>query len=291
MKQDTPLFWESRFLNLHRQLSCQEIKLFGNDVNSNYQVTVELNEKAKEIRIPGSITFGGFWPQKKFFGDFSEIFLNFMDTNQEYNLKEIKLPPGYFHPDVFDPQLRYFLDTYPNNYIIETNNHVELSNWRFNKLSHGNRKKIKQFTNQGGQVRKAELSEYGLCIDILIQNRKNIGINLSLSKNTIFDLLIELPEFYTFYLAEIDSRICSVALLVSVDKFVNYVLYWGENLEFRHLSPVTALFEELVKISITSDKLYLDLGISSLNGEINEGLYRYKKNLGSEDSKKYIFKL
>jgi hypothetical protein len=290
MNQDTPLFWDRRFLNFHRQLSVQEINLNGN-VNNNARVILQLNKEAKEIRIPGSITFGGFWPENNFKDDFSEIFSNFMVMNQRFKLKEIKLPPGYFYPEIFDPQLNFFLDEYPNNFIFETNNHIDLLNWNFSKLSYGNRKKIKQFTNQDGQVRKAELSEYALCIDILIQSRKNIGTNLSLSKSTILDLMTNLPDFYAFYLAEIDSRICSVALLVSLDKFVNYVLYWGDDLEYRHLSPVTSLFKELVKISISSNKLFLDLGISSLNGEINEGLYRYKKNLGSEDSKKYIFKL
>lgn len=290
MKKDTPLFWDRRFLDFHRQLSAQEIKLNGN-LNNDFRVTLDLNEEAKEIRIPGSITFGGFWPHNSFLGDFSEIFSTFMVMNENYKLKEIKLPPGYFYPEIFDPQVNFFLDKYPNNFVFEINNHVDLSNWNFSKLSHGNRKKIKQFSNQGGQVRKAELSEYGLCIDTLIQNRKNIGTNLSLSKNTILDLVTNLPNFYTFYLAEIDSKICSVALLVSLDELVNYVLYWGDNPEFRHLSPVTSLFEEIVKISISSNKLFLDLGISSLNGEINEGLYKYKKNLGSQDSKKYIFKL
>jgi hypothetical protein len=290
MKKNNPLFWDRRFLNFHRQLSVQEVKLNGN-LNNDFSVVLELNEEAKEIRIPGPITFGGFWPHNNFLGNFSEIFSNFMVMNQKFKLKEIKLPPSYFYPEIFEPQLNFFLDKYPNNFIFETNNHVNLSNWNFSKLSHGNRKKIKQFANQNGKVRKAELREYAFCIDLLIQNRKNLGTNLSLSKNTILDLMTNLPDFYTFYLAEIDSRICSVALLVSLDEFVNYVLYWGDNLEFRHLSPVTSLFEELVKISISSHKLYLDLGISSLNGEINEGLYKYKKNLGSEDSKKYIFKL
>jgi hypothetical protein len=259
-----------------------------------FRVTLKQDEEKKVYWIPGPVTFGGFWPLQEggvSLDEFKTLFHQNLLSRTAYKLMEIKLPPDYFYPDIFKIQKDSLIENGEYKCIYEINNHIDLASWSEDKMSRGNRKKINQFKKNFGQVRKANINEFDLGIDVLIENRRSKGLNLSLTKEKIRYLLTNLPQFYTLYLAGIESNICAVALIVSIDKFVDYVLYWGDNLEFRHLSPVTSLFEELVKISITSNKLFLDLGISSLNGEINEGLYRYKKNLGSEDSKKYIFKL
>jgi hypothetical protein len=290
---EIPLFWSDRFKKIHG-LESLDININSKNTMKHFRVTLKQDEEKKVYWIPGPVTFGGFWPLQEggvSLDEFKTLFHQNLLSRTAYKLMEIKLPPDYFYPDIFKIQKDSLIENGEYKCIYEINNHIDLASWSEDKMSRGNRKKINQFKKNFGQVRKANINEFDLGIDVLIENRRSKGLNLSLTKEKIRYLLTNLPQFYTLYLAGIESNICAVALIVSIDKFVDYVLYWGDNLEFRHLSPVTSLFEELVKISITSNKLFLDLGISSLNGEINEGLYRYKKNLGSEDSKKYIFKL
>jgi hypothetical protein len=288
-----PLFWSNRFKEIHGLENVDfEIDLDNN--NKVFRVSIKRDIEKKNYRIPGSITFGGFWPLDRScisLDEYRILYNRLKSINNNYQLQEIKLPPEYFYPEIFKNQKDYLLEFTQLKFIYEVNNHIELRNWSESKMSHGNKKKVRQFAKKFGIVREAEANEYEKCIDVLIQNRNNIGIKLSLTKEEILKLLSDLPQHYFIYMAEIGSNICAVAFIVTLDDSTNYVLYWGDSPEFRHLSPVTSLFLELVRISTFTNKLYLDLGISSLNGEINEGLYRYKKNLGSEDSKKYIFRL
>jgi hypothetical protein len=292
-KEEVPLFWSDRFREIH-ELENLDLKIDLNNTNRDFRVTIKRDIEKKNYWIPGSITFGGFWPLDRScisLDEYRLLYDELLSINKNCHLQEIKLPPEYFYPKIFINQKKYMLEFTQLKFICEINNHIELSKWSKDKMSQGNKKKVRQFTKKLGAVRKAKVNEYEKCIEVLIQNRNNIGIKLSLTKEKILQLLNELPQRYFMYMAEIGSNICAVAFITTLDESTNYVLYWGDNLEFRHLSPVTSLFLELVRISTLSNKLYLDLGISSLNGEINEGLYRYKKNLGSEDSKKYIFKL
>jgi hypothetical protein len=65
-----------------------------------------------------------------------------------------------------------------------------------------------------------------------------------------------------------------------------YVYMWGDILEFRQISPIVFLCESLIEFAIGRDFSYLDLGTSSLKGEIMPGVSRFKENLGAEGHKK-----
>ena len=93
------------------------------------------------------------------------------------------------------------------------------------------------------------------------------------------------------YKVEIENRICASALIVSLSDTVEYVLYWGDDENYRALSPVTSLFLKIVTSCKSGNKRYLDLGISSVNGNLDEGLFNFKSSLGASAFSKYHFKL
>ena len=291
--ENVPLFWTENFARKHN-LEIKDLNLLSCEVKNKYRICYEINYGLKSINIPGKITFGGFWPLTQNSLESSEVkilFDEFSQLTQQFTINELKFPPEYFYPEIFRFQSMFFRETLGYKSHIEVNNHINLTTWDERDMSHGNRKKVNQFILSFGNARKAKINEFEDCIDLLIKNRKDKQLNLSLSKSVIKDLLITMPEFYTLYLAELEGKICAVALVVSLDKLVDYVLYWGDDLEFRHLSPVTTLFLEIVRNSKLSNKIFLDLGISSSGGNINVGLYRYKRNLGCQDSNKIILKL
>jgi len=293
LKENVPLFWTEIFARKHN-LEIKNLNLSSSEVNNKYRISYETNYELKSINIPGKITFGGFWPLTQNSLESSEVKIlgdEFAQLNHQFTINELKLPPEYFYPEIFRCQSKFFRETLGYRSLIEVNNHINLITWDERDMSHGNRKKVNQFSLSFGNARKAKKDEYEDCIDVLIKNRENKKLNLSLSKSFVKDLLITMPEFYTLYLAEVEDKICAAALVVSIDKLVDYVLYWGDDLEFRHLSPVTTLFLEIVRNSKLSNKIFLDLGISSSEGDINVGLYRYKRNLGCQDSNKIILKL
>ena len=77
-----------------------------------------------------------------------------------------------------------------------------------------------------------------------------------------------------------------MCLTVNIAPEVRYVLYWADDLSFRNYSPLTLLCERLVEQSRVDGIQFLDLGISSNDGLLNEGLHRFKQNLGAITSVK-----
>jgi lipid II:glycine glycyltransferase (peptidoglycan interpeptide bridge formation enzyme) len=96
-----------------------------------------------------------------------------------------------------------------------------------------------------------------------------------------------MPEIYRCYFAEIEAEIVAAAIVVEISRESLYVLYWGDTPGYwRKTSPVVAIFMEVYKDAYQEGFKYLDLGISSVDGEINPGLTRFKRNLGCIDSEK-----
>lgn len=66
---------------------------------------------------------------------------------------------------------------------------------------------------------------------------------------------------------------------------------WADHAEYRSLSPIAMLCEEIVKDSRSKNIKIVDLGTASLQGELDEGLARFKRNLGAIATQKisYVF--
>jgi hypothetical protein len=110
-----------------------------------------------------------------------------------------------------------------------------------------------------------------------------------MSEEKFLKNLKELPGFYRCYLAIIRGNIAAAAYIVRISEEVNYVLYWGDALEFRQVSPVASLLNSLVPVSADMGCSILDLGISSNGGELDAGLARFKLNLGALETIKPVF--
>jgi lipid II:glycine glycyltransferase (peptidoglycan interpeptide bridge formation enzyme) len=91
--------------------------------------------------------------------------------------------------------------------------------------------------------------------------------------------------------ANIGGNVIATSLLVKIMPDYWYVLYWGESIEFRNLSPVASIFYFLIEQAKSHKVVILDLGISSVDGTLDEGLARFKTNLGAVTSEKLSLEL
>ena len=103
--------------------------------------------------------------------------------------------------------------------------------------------------------------------------------------------LQELPQKIVAWGAYLQNQLVGGALTIEIDKDTLYVLFWGDTLLGRDVSVVASICEKLVNHCITHDYLVLDLGISSVDGVLDENLARFKINLGAVSTSKPIFSL
>jgi hypothetical protein len=100
--------------------------------------------------------------------------------------------------------------------------------------------------------------------------------------------LIDRPDAFTIWGATLGSEFVGGALTVEVDSNTLYVLFWGDTLLGRDISVVGSICEKLIEFCTSRNYQVLDLGISSVDGLLDESLANFKVNLGAVQTIKPI---
>lgn len=276
-----PLFWTSEYSqihdNEHQILKIQEVFVpLSNPMNG-------------VLRSPGRATFGGFWSLKKLdqihIRKALDKLYDLRPTTREFHLV---LPPTYFQKEIFDPQ-RVFFHGVSFSRIIDINFHIDLhSNYITSK---GNRKKMRQFREQGGVVVQSDSSDWEACYQLLVNNRARRGVKLSMSWDIFKKSLEQLPLQIKLWKAVVKNMIVGCAVTVRISQDSLYVLFWGDNEYGRSLSAVASICDSLLVLAKSENVRYLDLGISSVEGILDPGLARFKSNLGAIQGQKITYKI
>jgi hypothetical protein len=277
IKPDFPLFWDRNFARGHPYSIIEIVNSTGRRFLLNCQFTEEL------LLIPGRLTFGGFLPlDREVVGkdEFREL-LDVLRNKISAGLKiQWKLPPQYFLPEIFLSQNEFLASSHFRE-IVDLNQHINVEAWETTHMSKGNQKKIRQCVSAGMTLKKASVDDLSKCYEVLALNREAIGAQVSMNLTEIQDAVTNFPSIYQVKYVEFGEKVAAMCLTVDIEPKVRYVLYWADNLSLRNYSPVAILCKKLVEEARQEGLRFLDLGISSNNGLVNEGLHRFKQNLGA----------
>ena len=280
-----PLFWTDRYVNLHAPVH----KILPIQV-SDSNIAMFTYSELDILKSPGRATFGGFWPSETF-GDIDigfalRAYKYFFSKFPEFNEVKVILPPQVFFPKVFASQIKALMTFDVTRIIVDTNYHVDVQNWSKKNLSKGNRKKIRQFYELGGIVSYSNVDNIKQCYEVLVENRKRRGVALTMHYADFESSLLLCGEDFKLIQAFLENQIVAACYLVKILPDYWYVLFWGELVNFRSLSPVASMFQFLIEEAQRNRVKFLDLGISSVEGVLDEGLARFKSNLGAMSSQK-----
>lgn len=280
---EKPFFWTQEFLDLQdSKFNITQLKL---NASSN---SVFFPNKVREesLTSPGVGTFGGIYPDQ-IPVDWSKTWNCLLRKFHGIRKIEIIFPPEFFLPQVFLEQQKHFIDEFQPKNFWDLNHHVPLVGDAVDLLSKGNRKKFRQFIEASGTSRVGTEEDFLRAIIILQKSRERLGVQLSMNRNQLGKAFLNCPDRYTLYVAEVANELVASAVVVKIDSENAYVLYWGDDAEkWRHLSPIVALFVSIFENSQRLGFKVLDLGTSSVSGNTNEGLAKFKENLGALKSRK-----
>ena len=243
-----------------------------------------------EFYSPGRATFGGIWPMQKDVSaeSWEAIFRVLISRHGSASKFNFSFPPACFFPEIFEPQRDALDKLGARNLYVETNYHVEVNAWAPQNMSKGNRKKSRQAADAGVSVRLARSTDISRAYAVLVSNRLARGVKMTMSEDDFKKAIETMPNNFLLFVAELKEEFIATALLVILDNGYAYVLYWGDLIEFRYLSPTVFLFESLISYVRTNSLNTLDLGISSNKGILDPGLARFKLNLGALETAKYV---
>jgi hypothetical protein len=275
---NVPLFWTSEYSNIHdgeHQLIETESGLLPVG-----------RAGSKILKSPGRATFGGFWIEPNSVFTYTEKTVQQLKAYSETSSQiRLSLPPEYFHPEVFEEQISFFTRKC-SALIAESNFHIVVRHR--NDVSKGNRKKQRQFSERGGLVSQVEKPHWHNIYKLLVDNRLRRGVKLSMPWHIFERGLANRPDVFTIWGATLGSEFVGGALTVELDSNALYVLFWGDTLLGRDLSVVASICEKLIEFCFSRNYQVLDLGISSVDGLLDENLAKFKVNLGAVQTTKTI---
>lgn len=291
-----PLFWRSEYIKMQGQ-NCLLVGLekdenfvhIQNDDEraENLKIRLTLRSDLDGITIPGKATFGGVWPAatiseiKKLFGEIGRLGGS---TDVVWTL-----PPAYFYPEVFLSQIQLIENLGGSLLFNDSSFHIAVDDWNLNKLSKGNRKKIRQCQAQNVQFRQGNIDDLPQIYDLILRNRISKGVTPSISFEQLVTAMITLPNEYQIFALNLADALIASAVTVMITPDIRYVYMWADNDNFRVLSPVAMLCKEIVEDSQKNGINIVDLGTASVAGVLDPGLARFKLNLGAIQTPKPTF--
>lgn len=255
------------------------------------------------------------------------IFHQSIDSSDHY-----KLPFGQFYcePDIGKPTLRSFtkslinelknqgikelssflapvcydesgvkklssvLKALANSQCIEVNQHISLVQTNFyDGLSRSFKAKIGKLKNLNWKFQQQPPDQLGKSYDLISNSmgRKQFPVTMSLKH--LQKAFNNFPKsYYLFTVIENDVLIAS-AISVRINEDIIYNIFHSDAESHRKLSPTIFLIAGIFEFAQKANFRILDLGTSTVNGILNEGLFTFKKKLGaiSTEKGKYLIDL
>lgn len=125
--------------------------------------------------------------------------------------------------------------------------------------------------------------------ELLKANRAQKGAELSMNPNEIQFMMDTFPTRCFWFSVRQENQIIAAAFVMQSLEKVWQVVYWGHKPGTEKISPVAFLASEIHQTAYQQGIKWLDLGTASLNGKPNEGLVKFKLNLGAIPSPKYLY--
>lgn len=297
-----PLFWQTKYACL------TGAGFLVYDVSESNLITEYhlKNSKptSKENLLTGHIVDGSFFsPRFAPFGGLNnlagtegnhkKIFKKFIQQSyDQLNINEFffRLPSSNIYQFNQRDQIRALLDLGGEFIYNEINYVITLQNWSPFDLSYGNQKKLKQCVHQEFKFKEISSDEVNSLYEIILENRKNIGVKAPVTKEKLQLLIASFPSDYHLFGVYSDENLISVAITVNVTNQSEYVFIWADKQEYRNFSPITFLLANLVDF-FKDKKTFLDLGTVGASGQYLINLANYKQNLGAEVDIKFGLKV
>jgi hypothetical protein len=151
------------------------------------------------------------------------------------------------------------------------------------------KRKIKECVGKNFSFQELTVESLPQAYDLFMQSRQSKGYPLTMKLTDFFDEFRKFPLRYKLYGVLDGDRIIAASVIVLVNDQILYHFFSGDDLDYRKYSPTTFLISNLYDLCSEKSFKFIDLGISTDRGILNQGLYNFKKSFSAVDSFKLTF--
>jgi hypothetical protein len=151
------------------------------------------------------------------------------------------------------------------------------------------RRRLKNAKKMGMHVQLFEHIDSDDWYQVYAEGRMDRGFPITISNEKYNTLSRLRPDIYTYAGVFLKDELIASAIFVRVSKAVMYYFVAASSPRYAHLSPTVLLIEAMYNKAVIDQCEHLDLGISSVSGELNEGLHAFKRHIGAKDCTKNTY--
>ncbi len=207
----------------------------------------------------------------------------------------ISLWPKYLNPEAYEQNCKKLIELgFDKVYTDET--HVidlrKAESW-LSLLPEAQRWKIKKAEKLGLQFQESANLSPQQVLQFVKNNRKNKGYPVSIDYPTLCADYEHgnTPDYSIQSINYPDFSLAAIGIVRSLNSEALYTYILADDPNKRQISGTAFLIYQLVKWAESRGYTYLDLGIATDKGVINEGLTAFKKRITDFSSEKAFFRL
>jgi hypothetical protein len=285
-----PLFFRPAFV--YRKNSPSILSFQLHDVDSGAQALAYFSIQGQEALSLSQSPFGSIYGNEFCT---TEILTDFVSAikrsliQKEIQTVIIKHYPACYAPVLYDKVLQAFLNNRFEITCTENNQYLPLNAVSKKEVfDHSKLHLIKKCKEANFNVSIAASFDAAAWYDIITRARKLRGHPMTIDLENLQVLNKGNEDSYHFFEVKDGNRIIACAIGVQVTEDVLYYYLAADEDEYRSYSPMTFLLDRMYDFACEKGVKVLDMGISSSNGTINEGLRWFKKSFGALEQPKLV---
>ena len=203
----------------------------------------------------------------------------------------LKQPPAGPFPSQSENIRQMLLDAGFYEMEKEINHHIDLTVGKV-KLHSMQKRKISKCERLKCFFQEEGLESYEILHRFIAKCREQQGLQINISLEKFVKTIKTLAPNYRFFsVRDVSGELmaATVTVRVSDDVVYNYLPAFDRN--YIALSPMALLYHKLTELLRNEGIRFFDLGISSINSQIQKGLSDFKERMGAERSFRYTYQI
>lgn len=287
-----PLFFRPQFV--YRRASDSVLSFQSHQPDSGAEALIYFilqDQEAISISYsPFGSIYGNEWCTQEFLSEFvAEIKRSLIQKGIRSIV--IKHYPACYAPDLHDKVLQAFIHNGFEITFTEHNQYLPIPVASKKEIfDHSKLHLIKKCKEAKFTVSIAPTFNADIWYDIITRARELRGHPMTIDLESLRVLQKGNEDAYYFFEVKDGDQIIACAIGVQVTADVLYYYLAADEDAYRSYSPMTFLLGRMFDFASEKNIKVLDMGISSSNGILNEGLHWFKKSFGSLEQPKLVLK-
>ena len=174
----------------------------------------------------------------------------------------------------------------------EINQHIAVQDEPFKQLiSKSERKKLNQGIKENYSFKILTINDLKSVYALVEETRVRKDFPVSMSFEELNQTIKALPDKYLLFGLFAGEELIAASVSIRISEDILYNFYHADAYAYRSTSPIVLLVQEIYNYCKLYNIKILDLGVSSEEGKVNTGLFKFKENLGCVTSAKKTYSM